>query len=113
MRRHCCPAPPHCFDRIETGTRRVHLLGVTARPTGAWVTRTVGHLATLEDRVTSFTFLTWDRDTTFVTAFDAVFTLRSECPRRWWDDLLTPAMADVLVRRLSLGVLVCDRVWLN
>jgi hypothetical protein len=28
----------------------------------------------LEDRVTSFTFLVWDQDTTFVTAFDAAFT---------------------------------------
>jgi putative transposase len=60
---------------IEIGTRRVHLLGVTAHPTGAWVTQVGCNLAIdLDDRAASFTFLRRDRDTTVVTGFDEIFT---------------------------------------
>jgi hypothetical protein len=60
---------------IEIGTRRVHLLGVTAHPTGAWVTQVGCNLAIdLDDRAASFTFLLRDRDTTVVTGFDEIFT---------------------------------------
>jgi putative transposase len=59
---------------VEHGSRRAHLAGVTAHPTGAWTTQAARNLMMdLSDRVTTVTFLLRDRDSRFTAAFDAVF----------------------------------------
>src|SRR2546423_6263317 len=59
---------------VEHGSRRAHLIGVTAHPTGAWTTQAARNLLmNLADHATTITFLLRDRDSRFTTAFDAVF----------------------------------------
>jgi hypothetical protein len=59
---------------IEHRTRRVHLLGVTDHPTGAWATQMARNLAAdFEAGRHRFTHMIRDRDAKFTAAFDAAF----------------------------------------
>jgi putative transposase len=59
---------------IELGSRRVHLAGCSANPTGTWVTQQARQFAwTLQERPEPFRFLIRDRDSKFTRDFDAVF----------------------------------------
>ena len=59
---------------IEIETRVVHVLGVTANPSGPWVTEVARNLcADLKETGRHFRFCTQDRDTKFTASFDAIF----------------------------------------
>ncbi len=59
---------------IEHGTRRMHLGGVTANPTGEWTVQQARNLAiSLGERFQDIKFLIRDRGSNFTSSFDAVF----------------------------------------
>jgi putative transposase len=55
---------------IQLYTRRVHLAGVTANPTGTWVAQQARNLLGSLDKEAGFRFLLRDGDSKFTRAFD-------------------------------------------
>lgn len=76
-----CPGRTHHLRRLpaprhhQHGSRRAHLLGVTANPTGPWTTQTARNfLMNLDTNTKGRKFLIRDRGGQFTDTFDAVFT---------------------------------------
>ncbi|MBA3947681.1 MAG: transposase [Herpetosiphonaceae bacterium] len=60
---------------IELGSRRIHVAGCTAKPTGAWVAQQARHMSwKIQDGTVPVRFLIHDRDTKFLGAFATLFT---------------------------------------
>jgi transposase InsO family protein len=59
---------------VDAQQRAVHLVGITAHPTGAWVIQQARNLLIdLEEQGHLFWYLIRDRDAKFTAAFDVVF----------------------------------------
>jgi putative transposase len=109
---------------IEHGSRRMHLGGVTANPTGDWTVQRARNLAlTLEERFQDIRLLIRDRGSNFTTSFDAVFQatgtriLRTavQAPRMnaICERLAGTLRRELLDRVLILGEGICAPSWPN
>ena len=111
---------------IESKSRVVHVLGVTANPDGPWAAQVARNfVADLEERGHHFRFLLRDRDTKFTTGFDAIMASAgikavptpAQAPRanvfaeRWVQTVRTDCLDHLLtVSRRQLESVLCDYV---
>jgi len=64
----------HVLVFIDHGTRRLHICGVTASPTGEWTVQQARNLAlSFGERFEDIKFLVRDRGSNFTPSFDAIF----------------------------------------
>jgi hypothetical protein len=92
---------------VEVQRRYVHLAGITAHPTGAWVAQQARNLLMdLDEQAYRFRYLIRDRDAKFTAAFDAVFTASGI------EMVKTPPQAPGRTRTRSAGCVRCaPTVW--
>ena len=85
---------------IQLHNRRVHLAGVTANPTGAWVAQQARNLvAVLDQEATAVRFLIRDRDSKFTRAFDDLWHgLGAEA---WGAEIRSCSLSVVLVEQAA------------
>jgi putative transposase len=99
---------------IELGNRQVHILGVTATPTGVWVSQQARNLLMdLDERTGQFKFLIRDRDAKFTDTFDGVFAfegirillipVRAPCANAFAERWVGTVRRELLDRMLILG----------
>ncbi|MCO6453406.1 MAG: integrase core domain-containing protein [Caldilineales bacterium] len=68
----------YVFFFIELGTRRVHVVGVTANPDGHWVTQQARNMVwLLQEEESPIRSLLRENDSKYAAAFDAVFAAES------------------------------------
>jgi hypothetical protein len=92
----------YVFFVIETGTRHVHVLGVTAYPDGAWTVQQARNLLMdLGERTTQFRFMVRDRAGQFTDRM--LIAGPRHCARSWTS---TPPITTGIAR---IGAGTCDR----
>jgi transposase InsO family protein len=97
---------------IGHGTRRVHLLGVSANPDGAWTTQAARNLLMdLGERASRYKFVIRDRGGQFTSGFDAVLAdagirLIKSRPQAPWANAVCERMIGTLRRELLDKILI-------
>jgi putative transposase len=104
----------YCLFIMETGSRYVHILGITANPDGAWTVQQIRNLLMdLGGRAAEFRFLVRDRAGQFTASFDAVLAdagieavkipPQSPCANAYAERFVLTARTEVTDRMLIFG----------